>query len=57
MSVSILVLESVILLILLVCSAFFSSSETCLFSLNTIDIDRLKSRRAAAAARIERLLA
>jgi putative hemolysin len=56
MSAFVLAVEGVALLLLLVSSAFFSSSETCLFSLDPIDIDRLRARHPSAAARIDRLL-
>ncbi len=56
MSASLLAVEGTILLLLLVSSAFFSSSETCLFSLDPIDIDRLRASHPSAAARIDRLL-
>lgn len=42
---------------LFLCSAFFSSSETALFSLNPIQLHRLRKSRPAAAERIQTLLA
>ena len=52
----ILILECVALVVLLVCSAFFSSAETALFALNPIHIHRIGRRRPAAAERIRGLL-
>ncbi len=49
--------ECVGLVVLLGCSAFFSSSETALFSLNPIHIHRIGRRHAGAAARLRDLLA
>ncbi len=45
------------LLLLLVFSAFFSSSETALFSLNSIQIHRLRQKHGAAGRRVADLLA
>ena len=53
----ILLVECLSLLFLLVCSAFFSSAETALFSLNTIQIHRARRMRPRSAALIEGLLA
>jgi len=53
----VLIIECVGLGVLLVCSAFFSSSETALFSLNPIHIHRIGRRHVAAAARLRDLLA
>lgn len=55
--IAVVVIQFVILAVLLLCSAFFSSAETALFSLNPIQIHRLRKEHAAAAVRIERLLA
>ncbi len=49
--------KAVMLLALLALSAFFSSSETSMFSLDPLDIERLRERHPAAAGRLERLLA
>ena len=46
-----------LLLALLALSAFFSSSETCMFSLDPLDIERLRERHPHVAARLDRLLA
>jgi len=46
-----------LLLALLALSAFFSSSETSLFSLDPLDIERLRERHPHVAARLDRLLA
>jgi putative hemolysin len=51
-----LVLQIVALILLLCCSAFFSSSETCLFSLNSLQINRIRERHARAAKQIENML-
>lgn len=45
------------LLLLLVFSAFFSSSETALFSLNSIQLHRLKRKHGLAGQRVADLLA
>lgn len=52
-----LVLQLLLLLALLVCSGFFSSSEVAFFSLNPLQISRLATRDPAAAARIREILA
>ena len=52
----ILILEFAVLLVLLVCSAFFSSAETALFSLNPIHVHRIGRRRPVAGRRVRRLL-
>jgi putative hemolysin len=44
------------LLILLACSAFFSSSETALFSLNPIQVRRVRARHPHAANAIDTIL-
>jgi putative hemolysin len=46
-----------LLAVLLVMSAFFSSAETALFSLNSLQIRHMKKRHARAAHRIEALMA
>ena len=50
------VVEWGVLVLLLVCSAFFSSSETALFSLNPIQVHRLRKTRSGAAERIHAML-
>lgn len=52
-----LMIEGAGLFLLLLCSAFFSSAETALFSLNPIQVHRIRRRRPRVADRIERLLA
>jgi len=56
MITTILLIQCIGLLLLLISSAFFSSSETCLFSLNSLQIEQLKSRSPAAGRRVEDLL-
>jgi CBS domain containing-hemolysin-like protein len=51
------ILELILLGILLMCSAFFSSSEAALFSLNPIQVHRMRREKPRAADRVERLLA
>ncbi len=51
-----LVIQIVALLFLLICSAFFSSSETALFSLNSLQINRISEKHASAASKIETML-
>ena len=50
-------LNGIVLLTLFALSAFFSGSETVLFSLSPIHVQRIRNRNAEAAARLERLLA
>lgn len=57
MNISLLIIEFLCLLGLLVFSAFFSSSETALFSLNALHISRIRQKHPLAAGRIEALLA
>ena len=52
-----LTVQALLLLGLLILSAFFSSSETSLFSLDSLDIERLRERHPHVAARLDRLLA
>ena len=52
-----LIVEGVALLLLLGCSAFFSSAETALFALNPIHIHRIGRRHPASAERLRDLLA
>lgn len=56
MSVFLLILNGVLLLALFLLSAFFSGSETVLFSLSPIQVQRIRNRDAVAGARLERLL-
>jgi len=51
-----LLIECVALLALLFCSAFFSSAETALFSLNPIQVHRIRRTRPREADRIESML-
>ena len=51
------ILELTGILFLLLCSAFFSSAETALFSLSTLQVHRLRRSRPDAAALLEGLLA
>ena len=53
---AIVVIEGIALLVLFCCSAFFSSAETALFSLNSVQVHRLSRRRPTAGKRIEKLL-
>ena len=53
----ILAVQFVVLVVLFLCSAFFSSAETALFSLDPIRIQRIRRTRAHCAESIERLLA
>lgn len=56
MSPSLLVLNVLLLLFLFTLSAFFSGSETVLFSLSPIQVQRIRNRNAVAGARLEALL-
>lgn len=51
-----LVAEALLLVGLMLLSAYFSSVETALFSLNAVQVQRLRSRHPAAGARISALL-
>jgi len=53
---AILLIQGIILILLLMLSAFFSSSETALFSLNPLQISRLIQNRPQAGRRVEQLL-
>jgi len=53
---ALLAIEGAALLVLFLCSAFFSSAETALFSLDPIQISRIRRSRPRAADRIEKLL-
>jgi putative hemolysin len=54
---ALLAIEFAALAFLLSCSAFFSSAETAMFSLNTLQVHRLRRSRPATATLIEELLA
>ncbi len=56
MSPFLYLLNGLLLLVLILLSAFFSSSETILFSLSPIQVQRIRNRNAVAGARLERLL-
>ncbi|MCK5850776.1 MAG: HlyC/CorC family transporter [Kiritimatiellae bacterium] len=53
---TILVIECVALLVLLICSAFFSSAETAFFSLNPLQIQHIRASDPESANRIKRML-
>ena len=55
--ITILLAECLALLMLILCSAFFSSAESALFSLNPVQIQRIRQRRPRCAERIADLLA
>ena len=50
------IIEFVILIILFACSAFFSSAETALFSLNSIQIHRIRKNNKSCGECISKLL-
>jgi len=50
MSPFILLMNGVLLLLLFMLSAFFSGSETLLFSLSPIQVQRIRNRNAVAGA-------
>ena len=52
-----IIIGLVILLLLFVSSAFFSSAETAMFSLNSLMVNRIKQNHPARAAMVELLLA
>lgn len=52
-----LLVECIALVLLFVCSSFFSSAETALFSLNPVQVHRLRSKYPVAGEHIERMLA
>lgn len=54
--IAVLLLELIALALLCICSAFFSSSETAMFSLNSIQIHHIRMKRPSAAKKIENLL-
>lgn len=56
MSALVLAAEGLLLLILLALSAFFSSAESALFSLNAIQVQRLRERNPKGGARVASLL-
>lgn len=51
-----LILNGVVLTVLFLLSAFFSGSETVLFSLSPVQVQRIKRRNPSAGARLERML-
>jgi len=51
-----LVLNGVLLLVLIALSAFFSASETVLFSLSPIQVQRIRNRNPIAGGRLDTLL-
>jgi putative hemolysin len=53
----ILAIELVILALLLICSAFFSSAETALFTLTSVEIAHIRTRHKRAAELIEAMRA
>ena len=56
MSLLVYLLDGLLLLVLISLSAFFSGSETILFSLSPIQVQRIRNRDAVAGARLETLL-
>ena len=56
MNPCLLLIDGVLLLLLFALSAFFSGSETVLFSLSPIQVQRIRNRNAVAGARLETLL-
>jgi CBS domain containing-hemolysin-like protein len=56
MSVGLIVLITLVLGFLIVCSALFSGVETSLFSLQPYDVERLKKRKAGYAAALGELM-
>ena len=56
MNTLLLVLEGLLLVVLIVLSAFFSGSETVLFSLSPIQVQRIRNRNPVAGVRLETLL-
>lgn len=56
MTFPLLALESLLLVALAALSAFFSGSETILFSLSPIQVQRIRTRNPVAGARLEMLL-
>jgi len=57
MSTFLLIVELSVLTVLLALSAFFSASETVLFSLNSIQVQRIRDRDRKAGGRVAALLA
>jgi len=57
MSTTLLIIEIACLVVLLLLSAFFSSSETALFSINALHIARIRKKQPQTATRLETLLA
>lgn len=56
MNLALPVLEGLLLVVLFVLSAFFSGSETVLFSLSPLQVQRIRNRNPVAGARLETLL-
>ena len=54
---SILLIEIISLILLFVCSAFFSSAETAFFALNPIQIHRIRRSKPQTADLLERMIA
>ncbi len=52
-----LILDGVVLSLLFALSAFFSGSETVLFALTPVQVQRIRDRHPHAGARVQRLLA
>jgi len=57
MSMTLLIIQIAILAVLLLFSAFFSSSETALFTINALHLARIRQKQPKIADRIETLLA
>jgi len=53
---TLIAVQFVILVLLFVCSAFFSASETALLSLNPVRVHRIRQSHPKSADRIERIL-
>lgn len=56
MATFVIILQWLLLLLLIALSAFFSGTETALFSLSAIQVQRLRSRHARSGARVAELL-
>ncbi|HAS83505.1 MAG TPA: hypothetical protein DCS43_12765, partial [Verrucomicrobia bacterium] len=57
MNITVLIIALVCFAVLLCLSAFFSSAETALFSLNSLHINKIRTLRPEDAKRLEDLLA
>ena len=55
--VTFIAIQLIVLLLLVICSGFFSSTETAYFSLNPVQIKRLEAEHPAAALRIQHTMA